>query len=436
VIATVGEGLSKVGGAGGALQRIDNSGLAAWPDILPDGRTILYATGVRNPSDALATIGLDGTGKRILARVADVALDGPALLGTVQIAQARFVISGHIVYGQQPGSVRSVAFDSKSLTVTGSPVPVVDSIERGAGSGAVYFAVSQTGLLVYAPTGEHHQLVWVDRQGVETPISADRAAFRVPHVSPDGRRIAVSINDEARRSDIWVYDGERGTRSRITSERHNLESPWMPDGTRLTFSSGGIEEVAVDGPGKRSVLVKSDRPAYPESWSPDGQYLVFQTTDGTSRNLMITRRGEAPRPLLARPFNELQGRVSRDGRWIAYSSDESGRYEIYVERFPGLGGRVAVSSDGGLHPRWARDGRELFYRQGDALMAVSVDTSHGFRAERPRRLFAGSYTGTGQDSSFDVARDGRRFVMVKSDDASTLRRLTLVQNWLGGLDRR
>ena len=410
----------------------------AWPPgptSCREGRPFCTRRAIVFRSDALATIRLDGTGKKILARTSNAALEGPAVLGTVDIAQPRFSSAAISSYGQSPGSVRVVPFDLDSLTITGSPVSIVDSVERGPGGGAVFFAISQSGLLVYASTGDRHQLVWVDRQGVETPISNDRAAFRLPHVSPDGRRIVVSVNDETRRSDLWIYDAENGTKSRVTTEAHNLESPWTPDGTRLTFSSGrGIEEVAADGRGQRTVLVESEpgRGSYPDSWTPDGQELVFHTRDNAnaSENLMVFRRAGAVRPLLAGPSNEWQGQVSPNGRWIAYQSDESGRYEIYLEPFPGLGQRVAISNDGGMFPRWANDGRELFYRQGDAVMAVTWDMPRGLLVGKPRRLFAGPYTGAGQSPDFDVAPDGKRFVMVKSDPKSTLDQLTVVQNWV------
>jgi serine/threonine-protein kinase len=429
VFAAAREGLFKVGASGGTPERIDASGLAAFPDVLGDGRTILYTTGDRFPSTTFATIGLDGTGKRVIARVSDAPGEGPALLGSVEVAQARFATSGHIVYGQSPGSVRVMPFDATAKAVTGPAVSVVDSVERGAGGGAVYFAISQTGTLMYVGSGERHELVWVDRQGLETPITGERAAFRIPRVSPDGRRIAVAINDEARRSDIWIYDADRGTRSRLTTNQHNLNPYWTPDGTHVTFNSDdGIVEVNVDGPPVRTPL-NAPRDMGPSGWTPDGHVFLLQTFATESRDIMMMRRGEAPRPLLTRPFNEWWSHVSPDGRWVAYVSDESGRPEIYVERFPQLGNRLAVSFEGGLYPRWSRDGRELFYRQGDSVMAVAVQTQPTLRAERPRRLFAGAYTGTGQDSSFDVSADGKRFVMVKSDEASTRRRVSVVQHW-------
>lgn len=139
--------------------------------------------------------------------------------------------------------------------------------------------------------------------------------------------------------------------------------------------------------------------------------------------------GSAPRALVARPSNDYDGNFSPDGRWVAFVSDETGQSEVYLARYPDLGGKVTISTDGGTYPRWSRDGRELFYRHGDAMMAVSVDTKAGVPAAKPQRLFTGPFTGAGREASFDVAPGGRRFVMVKSDEASTLRQLTIVQNW-------
>src|SRR4029077_66588 len=188
--------------------------------------------------------------------------------------------------------------DLTSLTATGSPTSLVDSVERGRNGGAVYFAVSRTGLLVYASTGDRHQLVWVDWIGTVTPISTDREAFRIPRLSPDGTRIAVAINDETRRADIWIYGGERGTKNRLTTENHTLQPVWSPDGAHITFSSaGGLVEMPVDGSGTKEILLSRVQTrsqlavgtsAYPTSWSPDGQNLMFQA-DGL--DLWVLSRG-------------------------------------------------------------------------------------------------------------------------------------------------
>jgi Tol biopolymer transport system component len=429
-------------------QPVGDSAPAAWPEILPDGNTILFTTGTSADLDAIAAISLNGGAKRIIARTTDSSLPGPPVLGPgAGIAEVRFVPNGgYLVYGQDrnPGEVRALPIDPVSLTATGPAFSLVDSVERGSGGGAVYFAVSRTGLLLYAVTGDRHQLVSVDRSGVATPISTDRAAFRGPRFSPDGSRIVVAINDETRRSDIWIYDAERGTRRRLTSERHNLAPVWTPDGRRITFADGRLVNLSADATGPRELLFSSEEnqthlPAgtfpYPTSWSADGRDLLFQAD---SRDIWLLSRdaGTAPHPLLERQFNDSYGQFSPDGKWVAYSSDESGREEIYVRHYPDFGDPFVVSTDGGADVRWSHDGREIFFRQDDALMAVSVNTNGSFRAEKPRRLFSGRFTGAGRDSSFDVSPDGKRFVMVKSDDASALRELTVVQNWFDDLQRR
>jgi serine/threonine-protein kinase len=197
-------GLWTVNAAGGDPRAIDGSSPAAWPEILPDGRTVLFATGVGTGISGIATMPIGGGEKHIVGRTNESTLKGPGTLGTGDIAQPRFVLPGYLVYGQSPGILRVAPFDLATRTLTGSAVSMVDSIERGRAGGGVYFAVSKAGLLIYAATGERHQLVWVDRTGTSTPISSDRLAFRHPRLSPDGNRIVVAINDETRRSDIWI----------------------------------------------------------------------------------------------------------------------------------------------------------------------------------------------------------------------------------------
>ena len=436
VFALLGAGLFRVNAAGGAPQPLAGSGVAAWPEILPDGKTVLFTTGSLVAHTAIATMPLEGGKKRIVGELNGAPLEGPPVLGAGDIHQARILPGGYLIYGQSPGIVRAAPFDLKSKTLSGSPVSMVDSVERARNDGGVYFAVSRTGMLVYAPTGDRHRLVWVDRNGAETPVTSDREAFRDPRISPDGKRVAVAINDETRRSDIWIYDTERGTKNRLTTTRHNLAPVWTPDGTHITFSGGGIAELPANGGGSRDLLLPPDKVRYPTSWSSDGRDLLFQLAGPTGMDLGVFTRRSEPRLLLERPFNDYDGVFSPDGKWVAYTSDESGRAQVYVGRYPDVVEKVAVSSDGGADPRWSRDGRELFYRQGDALMAAYVDAGRGLRVEKPRPLFAGHYSGASHDSQFDVSPDGRRFVMVKSDEASTLRQITVVQNWSEELRRR
>jgi Tol biopolymer transport system component len=294
-------------------------------------------------------------------------------------------------------------------------------------------------MLVYASTGNRHQLVWVDRSGVATPISDDRQAFRAPRISPDGTKLAVGANDETRRSDVWVYDLRRGTRRRLTTESHNGWPVWTRDGRRIAFSnSGELAEVPADGSGPPAILWsrRDGIPRYPSSWSPDGRELLLEMDGPAGLDVLVLSRGGEARSVLAGSFNEQNAEFSPGGRFVAYVSDESGRMEVYVASYPGFEDRTVISTDGGAHPRWSQDGRELFYRQGDALMAAGVDIRRNFRSERPRKLFAGPYSSEGRGNQFDVAPDGRWFAMVRDDEASALRELTVVQGWFEELSRR
>jgi eukaryotic-like serine/threonine-protein kinase len=428
-------GLYKVSAAGGVPQLLAGSNLGTWPEILPDNNTVLFSLG-----DAIAIIPLGGGQRRILARTNDSSAEGPAVLGAGFILQPRFASSGYLVYGQSPGVVRAMPFDLESLSLEGPPVSMIDTVERAQGGGAIYFALSDTGLLLYVPTGQRHQMVWVDRNGTDTPISPDRAAFRSPRLSPDGKLIAVAVSDATRRSDIWIYDAERGAKRRLTTEGHNLEPVWTPDGTRVTFfSSVTVAEMHANGSGSKEILLPGDRFRSPCSWSPNGEDLLFDETDAGGAN-SLWRSGRSSRNaspvLLVRSTTGDCGVLSPNGKWVAYVSNESGRAEVYVDSYPGLAEKVAVSTDGGRRPRWSRDGRELFYRHSDALMAVSVDTGASFHAGKPRRLFAGPYRGESQEPAFDVSPDSRRFLMIKSDDAATLRQINAVQNWFEELKRR
>jgi serine/threonine-protein kinase len=247
------------------------------------------------------------------------------------------------------------------------------------------------------------------------------------------------VSDETRRSDIWIYDAEGGAKRSLTTEAHNLAPLWTPDGTHVTLSSNGnVAEVQAAGSGSKRILLPRVDNGYPCSWSPDGKDLLFQEAEPAGYSLWRFSRnsGNGSPTLLIRPTVGECGQLSPNGKWVAYVSSESGRAEVYVESYPSLEEKIAVSTDGGNCPQWSRDGRELFYRQGDAVMAVSVNRGAGFRPGKPRRLFAGPYRGESQEPAFDVSPDGRRFLMIKSDDAANLLQINAVQNWFEDLKHR
>jgi Tol biopolymer transport system component len=326
--------------------------------------------------------------------------------------------------------MRAVPIDLKTLTLKGSPVSIVDSVFRSADGGPLYFAISRTGTMVYMPEDPRRRLVWVRQDGRVTPIGTDQAAFRYPSVSHDGRHIAVDINTDERRSDIWIYDAERGTKSRLTTDISSILPVWDLDDTRITFAANGLGSRLSDGSGKEEILLKKEQSfLYPTSWSPLGVDLLF-TVDNVKTGMdlwVLPRKDGAPRKLLERPFHDAWAQFSRDGHWVAYVSDESGVNEVYLAQYPGMTGRLIVSTHGGNWPVWSPDGHELFYRQGNAVMAVQVQTIPTLHVGIPKRLFTGPYVGVDGDRKFDLAPDGQRFLMVERiDDA---RHFIIVQNW-------
>jgi Tol biopolymer transport system component len=415
-------GLSRVPASGGVAQSIPNSDPAVWPHILPDARTVLFTT-----SEELGTIQLDGSNRRTLARARGA--DGEALLGDGGFNGARYVRTGHLVYGQGL-SLLAVPFDVQSQRLQGEPIPIARAVARASGGGAVAFAVSSTGVLTYVPAGTH-ELVMVTRDGRATSLSADRDTFRMARMSPDGRRVAVVTYDESRRSHIWLYDVQLGTKVQLAQ---GIMPAWFPDSRRVAFGPPLLEREA-DGTGEPRMLLSDRDNRYPTSWSRDGRHLLFNDLSKASAagnaDIWVLTDG-TPRPVLTTTATEAQGRFSPDDRWIAYQSNESGRHEVYVIRYPQLDRRLAVSANGGAWPVWSRDGREIFYRQGLAVMAAGFDPVRGSLIDRPRQLFEGPFVGAGGEAWIDVTTDGR-FVTTRADDAALGRQINVVTNWFAEL---
>ena len=298
------------------------------------------------------------------------------------------VSEDRLVYAHDD-TILGVPFDAGRLTVTGGPVSLLEHVMTGNTSGAGQFAVSRNGTLVYVPLGPHGSkrvLVWVDRESHETPITMPPRAYTYPRLSPDGTRIVVTTDDDD--SDVWIWDLERETPLRLTfGPAVELYATWTPDGRRIVFRSQEGSRVDLfrkpaDGTGAVEALTTNGRGGEPLSISPDGKQLVYRTGIGLQNNdlmlLPLDGSGGA-KPLLADPkFNERNGEISPDGRWIAYESDESGRGEVYVRPFPNVdAGRWAISSGGGTRPAWARSGRELFFESGNPGQFMAVTSPAG-----------------------------------------------------------
>jgi len=339
---------------------------------------------------------------------------------------------------------------------------MVNGVEMNSRTGHVPYDFSDDGLLVYVrgddkfELGAVRGLVWVDREGQEEPLDVPPRAYLHPRVSPDGQRLAVTVGSIAENStqDVWVYDLERGTESRLTfdSEAAEMRPVWTPDGESIVYYSAraesGIFRKAANGTGREERLTTSAFPQHPEFFSTDGSQLVFRTNPNGNFDLhSLSMEGErASTPVLEMGFDEAFTALSPDGRWIAYSSNETGTYEVYVRPFPNVeDGRWQISTAGGASPRWGPDGRELFYRIGGtvntALMAVNVEADDSiFSPGVPARLFTGAYFWSAAAvPNYDISSDGRRFLMmsgpVQGGGSSVSTSIAIVSNWFEELER-
>jgi eukaryotic-like serine/threonine-protein kinase len=375
-------------------------------------------------------------------------------------ADARYVPTGHLAFLRR-GTLMVVRFDLDRLEIIGQPVPAVSGIEQALSTtnssrdaAAGQFCISTSGSLVYAPGGilpdQQNTLVLLDRKGKAEPIASFKAPFFAPRFSPDGRQVAyASLGMEGH---IWILDLNRGTSSKLTSEGLSELSVWTPDGRKVTFDlvNTGVPNICwqpVDGSSPMEQLTRGECFQWPSTWSPDGEALAFVEDHAdmeTGYDIQLLHiRDRKITPFLNSRFNEKYPEISPDGRWIAYTSDESGRDEVYVQPFPGPGGKWQISNEGGEEPLWSRDGRELFYRQSyyqreNQAFVVDVQTGPVFSASKPRLLFtAQGYSGMGPIRTWDISPDGHRFLVVKMEERKSrpVTELVLVQNWFEELKR-
>ncbi|PYV69923.1 MAG: hypothetical protein DMG97_20590 [Acidobacteria bacterium] len=343
---------------------------------------------------------------------------------------ARYLPTGHLVYAHGQ-TLMAAPFNAERLELTGAAVPILDGVMRANHGGpSSQWGFSGAGSLVYVPGGISYdsELVWVDRTGAGRPLKLPPGDFDSPRISPDGNRLAVTVFGD--KPDIWIYDVLRETLTRLTFDGYNSHPVWTPDGTRVTFSSyrdgsSHLLSKPVDGSGaEEQVGSREIATLFPQSWSPDGRVLTLSGLQPSTRSWdiwLLSHEGKAS-PFLQTRFTEGSGILSPDGRWLAYVSNESGMYQVYVQAFPGPGGKWQVSTDGGTEPVWARNGRELFYHSGHKMMTVEVTSGPAFTAGNPKTLFESEYqspsTGVFSGQNYDVTPDGQRFIMVRGKEAA------------------
>jgi eukaryotic-like serine/threonine-protein kinase len=453
--------LYQVSAAGGQPQQLTKLAKGEsshnWPQLLPDGKTLLYSilVGVNGSTDSWQIVAqrLDTSDRKIVVRGGGVARYIPAKPSGLTGPDGS---TGHLVY-YHAGTILAAPFDPKRLELAGTSAPVLEGVQSTidqTSGGMGQFSVSQSGSLVYVPGGfrgsQQSIPVWVDRKGVVEPLAAPPRAYNHPQLSPDGTQLAVTIS-AVDKDDIWVFDLARGSLTRVTFEGINHVSAWTPDGKRMVFRSirEGISNIfwkPADGSGSEEQITHGEKSLSVQSISPDGKLAFYsENNPGTQNDIwMVPLEGERkPSLILQTPFAEDVPRISPDGRWLAYVSNESGRPEVYVRAFPGPGGKWQISTEGGGEPLWSRNGRELFFWIGDKFMDVEITTqpsSQAFQAGAPRLLFAGTFMRHPGilEPVYDVSPDGQRFLMLKpiEQKEEALTRINVVLNWSEELRRK
>ena len=431
--------VSTSGGAPTPVTRLDSArgeSTHRWPCFLPDGKHYLYLVasfgGVKEKMGIYAG-SLDSKEEKFL-----VSAD----------SNMAYLPPGYLLF-QRERNLLAQPFDVRNLQTTGDPIPVGEDIQIFPQTYISLFSASQNGTLVYESrsTAGVAQLVWFDRSGKQLGTLGTPADQGNPRISPDGKRVALDIVDpQTGNIDIWIYEASGGLATRLTSHAAIDSAPvWSPDGSRIAFFSMRLAHPDLfiknsNGTGDEQLIVKSDLTKYTTDWSRDGRYVLFRVLDPKA-NLelwMLPIDGDRkPVPLIKTSYGVSHGQFSPDGRWVAYSSNESGKWEIYVAPFPGPGGNWRVSAAGGIEPRWRRDGKELYYLAPDGtLMAVEVRDGTMFDVGATRPLFKSrrrEHISSGDLFSYDVSADGQRFLVNTDVGEVSASSLNLVQNWTADL---
>jgi len=433
VFALAGAGLFRVSAAGGEPEKLAAPDRAKQemnylrPSILPGGRAVMYTV----------VLGSVGRPTRIAART----LEGNVTTTVVEGGfGAQYLPSGHLVYGQGD-RLMAVPFDVSTLKAAGAPIVLQEGASTKGSVANVATASDGSGVYVsgHSASSTRH-LVWVDRGGTHVGqiVAQPLEIPRFPRLSPDGRRLALTIGP-SNAGQIWIYDLAGSVQpSRLTYRDHNLFPTWSPDGKRIVFmsraSSDQILSIPADGSATEPErVIATQHPASPRDWSPDRAFILF----GETRNLHLLHVTDGKsRRWLQTPFAESDGRFSPDGHWLAYTSNQSGSAEVWVRPFPGPGAPVRVSPDGGRDAVWSHDGKELFYRNGLKMLSARVVPDIAFRVEAPKALFEGGFD-PGSERGYDVAPDGR-FVMIENEpnDNTTSASIVVVLNWIQELKAR
>jgi Tol biopolymer transport system component len=428
------KGLMRVSDGGGVPSLLLAEGHTTSPSFLSDGRHFLYQRSVDSPENNGIYLGsldakpVEFTSRRILATQSS-----PLYAPSSDSAM------GYLLFTRE-GTLMAQLFDSRRMELAGEAVPIA---ERFSNTGAFAASASATGVLAYrANPSPNSKLAWYDRSG-KMLAASEPGPYNTLTLSPDGMRVAVAQYTE-QEGNIWIHDSSLGPGTRFTFEKRADWMPvWSPDGSRIVWSAAGdaynLHQKASSGAGKEEVVLKSAERKFTNDWSRDGRFLLYSSIGRGSDLWYLPMTGDdrKPRIYLQTEFNEYQARFSPDTRFVAYTSDETGRPEVYVRPFPdAASGKWMVSKSGGNQPQWRGDGKELFYISGDSkMMSVEVSASPAFQSLAPKELFLAPIFAPPNTNTtrYSVTADGKRFVIVCTDGSQAPTSITVILNWQAGL---
>ena len=423
VFATQGEGLYQVSAAGGTPQSLTTVDREKGelnhrqPDLLPDGDAVLFSVSLGSQEEHyIAVLSYDtGVWKAILEH------------GT----NPRYSPTGHLLFVRSE-TLMAAPFDALTLEVNGDPLPVLESI-----GDEPHYGFSNDGTLIYLPgTQFSSQLVWLDRQGQTLSQTDVQGRLRGPRFSPDGSRLSVTVNSGPA-TQIWIYEISRGIFTPITFESSNSMAIWTPDGKRLAFHAHRISQdifwKSADGIGEAELLRTAGFTNTPTSWSRDNVLMFDEGVTGGRDILRLYLDEKKTEPFLSTEFDERHAEFSPDERWVAFTSNQTGQDEVYVKSSSAEAGMVQLSKDGGTEPVWASNGSELFYRNGNAIMVVSLRTEPSLEPGTPRLLFEEVFQVLA-GRNFDVSSDAQQFVIGKLIERPP-EHFNIVLNWFEELKR-
>jgi hypothetical protein len=434
----LGGGLYRIAALGGTPTQISSPDASRgetshrWPMFLPDGKHFLYMTfavAIQGDSNAIYVGSLDSKEKRFVTKAT---------------ANAAYAAPGYLLYYRDK-TLFGQRFDPVNFELKGEPAPILTEVQYQARVGRVGFSASDSGLLVAQNSGaaSFSQLIWLDRKGNQVGVVGKPDLYANVSLAPDGKSVAVDKTDSSNQNtDVWIYELQHDGAKRMTFDPAIDAMPvWSPDASRLVFSSSrqnvfNLYLKAADGTQEEKLIQHVDVDEYPSDWSRDARFILYNRGPDL---WFLTLPEMTSTPFLKTPSTLKNGHYSPDGKWVAYASNESGKWEVYVTSFPAAQGKWQVSSGGGEQPRWRGDGKELFYLSSDGkMMAAPVSEGANFDAGAPIVLFQANpreAAATSEQAFYDVSRDGQRFLINTEVRQAEVEPMSIVLNWAAKLNQ-